>query len=223
MQVFRPKPFVNIAAWQVGVCLFVRMAKSWDGQAKWMGNLIPFLFWAPFSLIGLALLFIRHDYRLSIALLAIGQIAGWLALNYTGLFNNKQFKIAGRTRFEAAFPGFKGEAIFVGFAKPNHKSMLDPHQDLGYLGINESEMVFAGEDGKFSLDRRSITGIKKSASIHTLLAMGGWIRVDASTDDKPITIYFEPREKGTLIGNNRYRKKMVGRLREWKATGRLVT
>lgn len=140
---------------------------------------------------------------------------GWLAVNFLGLTGNASMKAELTRRYEKDHPHDRREKWFVGFARPTFKSYLDPHEDVGFLVLDSSRLLFLGESRKVELHRDQITGIGFRANIHSWLGLGRWVTVDAVLDGKPGRLMIEPRERKTLIGNRRLGTEVHRALLDW--------
>lgn len=197
-------------------------ARWWSGELKWMGNLVPMIFWLPLTAAGVLIGLVKHNYLVGAYLVLAGQIIGWIAINNFGLWQNKALKRHLGKLFELRQGDFDGFRIFVGLSRPGFKSLLDPHEDIGYLAIDGSHLFFVGEHFGFRVQASEIENIAFASSIHTLLGLGGWVELDLTHDGERKILYFEPREERTLWRNNRLRKKLVGRLLNWQTARRLI-
>lgn len=191
------------------------MKRQWNRAQKWKGNLVPALFWFPPTLLGVALGFVKQQFLFGALFIFIGIVVGLVALNYTGLWENNRLKKAAVLNFQREHPNFQGFAVFVGFARAGYGSALDPHEDVGMLALLGNTMVIRGEHLNLEVENRNVKEIGYAGSIHSLIFLGGWIKIVTDTQ----TIYVEPREYSTLSRNNRFRKKMVGRLQNWRRPG----
>lgn len=180
-----------------------------------MGNLLPTLLCAPLLFGGLMLYNpARGLTGPSLWLLLAFPVVGWVAVNYLGLFGNAAMRgVLGR-RLDRFEPGAK-DLVFVGYARPEFGSALDPHEDLGFLIFEEGRLRFEGELHQLSLDRDEISEFTLRSNIHSLLFLGGWVSVEYVEHLRPTRWLLEPREKPTLLANRRYRRVLLQKLRDW--------
>lgn len=177
--------------------------RVWTNRRKWLGNIIPGLFWLPLTGVGIYLLAISEEvFGLGLWFLVAAQVFGWLALNFFGLFENKKIREEMHRRAMAA-PSPPGPCVFVGFASPRYHDLLDAHQDVGFLSFGEDELEFIGETQRISLTREQVLEVHFRPNIHSLVGLGRWIAVEGQIDGRPIRLLVEPRERSTMLGNLR--------------------
>ena len=191
----------------------------WTVRRKWLGNLIPALFWLPLTVIGIVLMVRSGEIvGLGLGVLIAATVVAWLAVNFFGLFENAKMKRQVRHILEA-----KGErpaqAVFVGVATPKYSSAIDPHEDVGYLFFEPHMLAFRGESNTMEMYRNQVVKVRYRWNVHTLIGLGRWISVEGLSEGKPIRLLIEPREKATLLGNLLYSKKLRQRIKRWVAEG----
>ncbi len=147
--------------------------------------------------------------------LGLAQVAAWLTLNWTGLFDNRRMRKALGKELAVLKPGFRGFSAFVGFASPRHTSMLDPHEDVGYLLLTPEAIEFIGDARTIVVKRSQIFGVRFKANIHSVLGLGRWISIEGRMEGKPFEMLFEPRDRDTLIGNLLLGKTLKIRIDNW--------
>ncbi|MDR3691965.1 MAG: hypothetical protein P4L46_21475 [Fimbriimonas sp.] len=191
-------------------------ATVWTARRKWLGNVVPSLFWFPLAAIGVYLV-AAHGQFLGTGLwfLAVSTIAGWLAVNQFGFFENAKMRRTLELILKAQGNEMTGEFLFVGFATPKYSSMVDAHEDVGFLEILEDRICFVSETRKVEIQKVNVSGVGTYFNVHSLLGLGGWVGVDALVGDKRIRMLIEPRERPTLLGSKSYRARLAKRLREW--------
>lgn len=146
----------------------------------------------------------------------IGSVAaGWLAVNLLGLSGNRAMRRSVERLLIENEESLDQRRIFVGIATPSYRSMLDPHEDVGFLILKPEALHFIGDYRKLALSRHAIRKVSRAANIHSWLGLGGWIVIDAYVNDKPARMYIEPREKSTLLGNRLLLKPLHEELKEW--------
>src|SRR5687767_5706701 len=105
----------------------------WTMRRKWLGNILPALVWLPLALGGIFWMIRNGEVvGLGLWLLVAATVLGWLAVNFLGLFENRKMKRQVARILEARGQSV-GDAWFVGIATPRFSSMLDPHEEVGYL------------------------------------------------------------------------------------------
>jgi hypothetical protein len=188
----------------------------WTTRRKWLGNLVPALFWFPLAAIGVFTV-AKNEQFLGPGLwfLAASTILGWLAVNQFGFFENRRMRLQLERILKVQDSEVKGEFIFVGFATPKYSSMLDAHEDVGFFQILPDRLVFVSETRRMELMRSDLTKIGTRANVHTVLGLGRWVSVDAEVGEKKFRLLVEPRERSTMLGSRRYGARLVTRLREW--------
>ncbi len=194
--------------------------RVWTGGRRLLGNLIPFTVAAPFLAIGLWRVFVdRATFGEGLVWFVLYVAALWLAVNFLGLFKNESMKRAMRRRMEASIhPNERPQdPVFVGFARPAFRSLIDPHEDVGFLLLHEDRIEFFGDADRVSLPKACLTRVALRPNPHSWALLGGWVSVEGTLEGKPVRMLFEPREKGTLIGNRGLRKRLQKRIGEWLA------
>jgi hypothetical protein len=185
------------------------MKETWTAYRKLMANLVPACFFVPLFAAGL-LLFQRGHVSLALALFAATPVAGWLAVNSFGLFENRKMKAELRRLLD----GVAG-AVFVGFAPPGRVSALDPHQDLGWLLIHPDRIEFRGERATHVMMRGEIGSVRFRPNVHSLVGLGRWISIEGTRNGKPVRMLIEPRERSTLLANRKLGAQLLDRLLSW--------
>lgn len=181
----------------------------WTHRRRVIGNLLPILCAAPFGILGLVLMY-REGALLGrgFAVFSLTPIVGWLAVNWLGLFENG----AMRRAMERRAIHLPDERWFVGAATPTFVGLLDPHEDVGFLWIDDENIGFFGEHLRISIRRASVTSIRFRPNIHSLIGLGRWVSIEAVIDGHPAQLRIEPRERPTLFGNRRLSRAIRDRL-----------
>ena len=181
-----------------------------------MGNVVPALFWLPPALLGVFLI-IKHGQFLGPGLWCLigSTILGWLAVNQFGFFENNRMRRHLQRILETQHQGLSGEYVFVGFATPKFSSMLDAHEDVGFLRILPDRLSFVSETRHIDVMRSDITEVRFRPNVHTLIGLGRWVSVEAKNGELPIRLLIEPRERGTMLGSKLYGSKLAKQLKSW--------
>lgn len=188
-------------------------AKEWNFQRKLMGNLVPILGGLPFGVIGIKMAFENEGvFGPQLAVLCGMPVAGWLLMNFIGLWGNRGLRASLAKKLSVA----PGQGIyFVGLARPSYRGLLDPHEDVGFLIEHPDSLEFRGESLSFRLNRPDLLGVCYRPNVHTLVGLGRWISVEGKLEGKPIRLLVEPRERPTLLGNLRFSKALKFQLQGW--------
>lgn len=194
-----------------------RKPRVWTTRRKFIGNALPL----SIGLLAAAVVVVATlpkpgdapsaGIRSTIAALAAFVVVSWISTNQLGLWRNTVMRRELSTLLQPP-----AGSIFVGFASPKFKSLLDPHEDLGFLILEPGAVRFLGERREARLDRSEVREIDYAPSTHTWLGLGRWVRVRGEVQGKPVALRFEPREASTLLGNLRRTKKIAAMLRQWK-------
>lgn len=192
----------------------------WTLRRKLLGNLIPMLFSAPFAGIGLYALW-KSGNLLDRGLiwLALAPAVGWIALNFTGLFENRKIQREIEMRLLADRPKPTYRRYYVGMATPAYRGVLDPHEDLGILLLHPDTVEYFGERHRVELPRSAVKEIRYRPNIHSWVGLGRWISLEATLDEKPVRLLVELRQRHTLLGNLRMSRTLMKKLRKWHAEG----
>jgi hypothetical protein len=180
----------------------VSRKRVWTTGRKIMGNLLPTLFALPPAGYGIWWMALHSDIGgRGFWIFASSPIVGWLAMNFLGLFQNGELKQELLVLFRS-IRGKPPEArYFVGVATPKYTSLLDPHEDIGYLMLFRDRLEFVGDHLHFTIYKESIAGIQFRMNPHTLVGLGRWVAIDGEMDGHPIRLQIELRENATLLGN----------------------
>lgn len=191
----------------------------WTTPRKLVGNVLPLLIASP--LLYLAIVeFGKAGPSVGLILwIAAFLAAAWVVLALTGSFGNSAMRKEVGRRFHAERPFDKTERFFVGFARPAYKSALDPHEDVGFLILHSDRIEFWGSVHRATLSKDAVVGARFRPNTHTLVGLGRWISVEGVVEGKPVRLLVEPRDKATLIGNRLHSRRLLARLRAWKAEG----
>jgi hypothetical protein len=131
---------------------------------------------------------------------------------------NKGLRRQIENRFLAEKPETKGDKFFVGFSTPKYRDALDPHEDVGFLILGESDLEFYGGHLNFSFRRSSIQKVKFQANPHSFLFLGKFIRIEAEEDGSPVVVLVEARERKTLWGNRILTQQLRKQIQDYAQT-----
>jgi hypothetical protein len=179
-----------------------------------MSNLVPALVSVPVFVLAITFYIVGY-HELAMICFIVFPLVGWLSINWFGLFQNHCMKNELRSRLKHERITLPESTIFVGFAGPNHTSLLDAHEDVGFICITDKGVDFYGDTQRHGLDRNEIIGINLRANAHTLLGMGRWISIEGKRNGVPIRMMIEPREKKTLWQNRQLGTYLIKQLRKW--------
>jgi hypothetical protein len=114
----------------------------WTSRRKWLGNVVPALVWLPLSFGAIAWMVVRGEIvGLGLWLLIAATVLGWLSVNFWGLFENRKMKLQLGRILEARGILVR-DAPFIGIATPRYSSMVDPHEDVGFLFVHPERLEF---------------------------------------------------------------------------------
>jgi hypothetical protein len=142
-------------------------------------------------------------------------LVGWLAMNYFGLHHNELLKAEVMKRLVATRPDIKATLCFVGIATPKYSSLLDPHEDVGYLVLHNDRIEFFGDHLNLSVGKHDISRVEYLPNPHSILGLGRWISIEGIIGDSRIRLEVEPRERKTLLGNFVFSRLVRARIEEW--------
>ena len=179
-----------------------KLIKVWTSRRKWLGNLVPALFWLAPTAGGIYWI-IRTNIVIGpgLWLLVGGQVLGWLALNLFGLFENGRIRRDSMRNLAHRQPPAPGPVVFVGCASTRHHSILDAHEDVGFLAFGKYELEFIGDEKRVRILREQVQKIHFLPNVHSIMGLGRWIAVEATIGGLPVRLLVEPREKDTMLGN----------------------
>lgn len=190
--------------------------KVWTTKRKLMGNLIPFLFAAPFAVAGVALILIRNEvFGLGLVLFALSPCVAWVAMNYLGLYENRKMRREMQFKLQNSRHQLPPRRFFVGMATPAFTSLLDPHEDVGFLILGQDKVEFFGDVIRLSLDRHQVTAIAVRPNVHSIVGLGRWVCLEGIVKEKPVRLQVELREKNSLLANMILSKSLKKRLEQW--------
>ena len=191
-------------------------AKVWNTRRKLMGNLVPIVGALPFGAAGLAMAIAREGMiGPQLAVFGLMPVVGWLLMNFVGLWENRAIRAELENKLNPPRESNERQVVFVGAARPSYHGLLDPHEDVGFLIVEQDRIQLLGEELRFSLAKKDLYGAHFRPNAHTMVGLGRWISVEGKMEDTPIRLLIEPREKQTLWGNRRLSKGLQRRLQAW--------
>jgi hypothetical protein len=192
--------------------------KVWTNGRKWVGNLVPALFFLPFVAWGVHLM-LKTDQILGSGLwfVAIGVLLGWIGLNIFGLSGNAFMRRELKRNLVAKNVSFDDPHFFVGFSSPRFFGVLDAHEDIGFLFLHEESLEFVGELNQVKIGKAEIQQIRFRPNVHTWVGLGRWISIDGQRKKSRFRMNVEPREKNFLLLNLLGSRAVKEQLRAWAA------
>ena len=188
----------------------------WTSRRKWLGNVVPAIFWVPPATVGLFLVVVKGQFLgTGLWLLILSTVLGWLAVNQFGFFENARMRKQLTNILKATGQELPKEHYFVGFATPKYSSILDAHEDVGFLCIYSDRVSFISESRNLELSKSDLKLVRFRPNVHSLIFLGRWISLEGISGGRPIRLLIEPREKVTLFGNRRFGAKLQKHLAKW--------
>jgi hypothetical protein len=179
-----------------------KLIKVWTSRRKWLGNIVPMLFWILPTVGGVIWVFLSGKILgPGFWVLIGGQVLGWISLNLFGLYENGRIKRDSMRNLALRRPPAPGPVIFVGCASTRHHSLLDAHEDVGFLAFGPHEIEFIGDDRRMRILREQIQKVHFQPNVHSIVGLGRWISIEATINGLPVRLLLEPRERNTLLGN----------------------
>jgi hypothetical protein len=192
----------------------------WNMRRKIMGNLVPALVGLPFAVVGVVQVTRTLDATgRGLWWVSASVVLAWLSVNFLGLWDNRRMQREMKRRLIEKDEPLPEAAVFVGCTTPNYAGWLDPHEDVGYLVVEDDKLVFHGDKLELAVLKSETTRIRFRPNVHSLAGLGRWIAVEGVSEGTPIRLLIEPREKRTLLGNLRYSRVLKSRLAAWFAGG----
>jgi hypothetical protein len=192
--------------------------KVWTNGRKWVGNLLPALFFMPPVAWGIYWMF-KNDQILGPGFwyVALGTLLGWIGLNIFGLTGNAFMRRELKRNLIAKNVAFEDPHFFVGFSSPKFFGVLDAHEDIGFLFLRESTLEFVGEVNQVKIARGEIKEIRFRPNIHSWVGLGRWISIDGLRKKSRFRMNIEPREKNYLLLNLLTSRRVKEELQAWAA------
>ena len=188
----------------------------WTIQRRVLGNVVPALFWVPLASFGLLWMAYRAELTgLGLWFLFAASMVGWFSLNQFGLFQNSKMRRHLERLLKAKGEDFGGRVWFVGFASPRYSSLLDAHEDVGFLRLLPDRLRFRSETRVVELMRDQIVTVRFRMNVHSLVGLGRWVSVEAIADGQPIRLLLEVRDRATMLANLKRSRSFLDALKQW--------
>lgn len=184
---------------------------------KFAGNIVPLALFFLVAGIGLWIAYGVNQLVIGFAILAFSPILCWLTVNGIGLWDNDQLKKTMSLRLRFAHPNLNAPKYFVGFARPSYRSVLDPHEDVGFLILHEDRIEFYGGIHNIEFSREDFHEVVTRSNPHSLLGLGGWVSIEGNFEGQPIRMLIEPREDSSLLGNKGWARFLTIEIKKWAA------
>lgn len=188
----------------------------WTPAVKLMGNLLPIGVALPFALFAIGWMIAKGAIgTLGLAFFAFSPVAAWISMNFLGLYRNRQMRRQLEVFLRGVRPKLSSPILFVGAATPKYSSLLDPHEDIGFLILLPDKLEFFGDRMNLAIDRSKVVGVEFRPNVHTVVGLGRWISIDGVADKERIRLLIEPREKSTLLGNLLFGRQVKRKIEAW--------
>lgn len=136
-------------------------------------------------------------------------VIGWLSVNVLGLASNGVMRDEMGRRYGREFGTPSADLWFVGMARPSFRSVLDPHEEVALIWRDGDHLVVMGDLTRHEIPQSAITDVRLKRNIHSLFFLGGWVSLTWEESSGTQTLLMEPRQKHTLLANNRLRKALM--------------
>jgi hypothetical protein len=181
-----------------------------------MGSVIPLIFTAPVLALGTREA-VEQGFTLTLlGYVALVMVVGWVTTSLFGQVGSGGVKRWMAHKLQDERPADPNPKWFIGFATPDYRSMLDPHEDLGWLVLAEDEIDLIGTQLRLQIPRGALTQVTRKANPHTALGLGGWIAIDWEENGVVSQIFLEPRARPTVLGNKLMIKRLIVELETWR-------
>lgn len=187
----------------------------WTHRAKWIGNILPLLIGVPFIVIGLIIGARSHSWRDGVLIwFGLGVLLPALTLNWLGLAGNQTLKSDFYARNSRAFARESdSDCLFFGVASSGFRSLLDPHEDIGFICLHENGFRFYGEKIRVEVSGAEIKGLGWKANPHSWLGLGGFALITYNQKGEDKTLLMESREKSSLLANKKLTHSVLDQLK----------
>jgi len=190
--------------------------KVWTRTRRLMGNFIPAIIALPFGIAGILLFDIQKPFwGVSFWLLVAFVAVGWVAVCLFGLYQNLEMRAELARRLDRAHEGRNEERYFVGIARPKYRSILDAHEDVGFIIVQPERLDFFGDTLHLEILKSTVREIRFRANPHSWVGLGRWVSVEGTLKGNEFRLLMEPRESATLLGNLRRSRDLCERLQTW--------
>jgi hypothetical protein len=148
-------------------------------------------------------------------LILLGTLAGWISLNFFGLFQNRKMREE-LSKILDADRVLPADRLFVGFTTPKYTGLLDAHEDVGFLCFSAETLRFVSETRTVDVEKGNVKRVVFRPNVHSVLGLGRWVCVEGERKGTEIRMLLEPRERPTMLGNLRYGRRMRDKIESWR-------
>jgi len=193
----------------------------WSGIRKLQANFVPLAFgivvgaWVYNAKVPQESVPSTDSWNASFWGLACFVAVSWTTLALKLLSGNASMKSALTRSLQASIKDCATRPWFVGMATPSFSSILDPHEDIGFLIIEPERVRFVGETKTIEMPREAVKLVRSRFSIHTAGLVGRWISLEGTLDEKEVRLMLEPRGCHTMIGDFLSSRKLKKELETW--------
>lgn len=176
--------------------------KVWTPRRKLLGNLIPLLFALPFAVWGATTLVRTGEvFGPGLWQFSLAPVVAWFGMCLLGLAGNESMRGQLIRLLRLPPPSHEESRWFVGFSRPSHFGLLDPHEDIGFLRLTPTAIRFEGERYRVEIPTPAVERVRFRANAHSWVGLGRWISIEGTLEGQKIRMLVEPRERATLLGN----------------------
>jgi hypothetical protein len=181
----------------------------WNWRRQLLGNIGPLAVGFPFQALGIFIMW-RSNLLLGsgLAWFLAGTILSATSLNWLGTYGGHDLQLQFDVWYQAKVTHLPQTKFFAGFATSKYSSLLDPHEDIGYLYLTPTHIGFLGEKYEFQIENSAITSVRGRFNPHSLLGLGGFIKIEFKVEGKNSSVLFEARSERTLLQNKREGRKL---------------
>ncbi|HQU19670.1 MAG TPA: hypothetical protein PLA92_11545, partial [Fimbriimonadaceae bacterium] len=128
-------------------------------------------------------------------------VVAWVGMCLLGLAGNESMRGQLIRLLKLPPPTHEESRWFVGFSRPSHFGLLDPHEDIGFLRLTPTAIRFEGERYRVEIPTPAGERVRFRANAHSWVGLGRWISIEGTLEGQKIRMLVEPRERATLLGN----------------------
>jgi len=192
--------------------------KIWTWRRQLTGNILPLIPGLPFLVIGFYTMCHQQKFLgWGLLIFSLGVATTWISLNWLACYASRGLQLEFDIWYQSKIAELPKERYFVGFAQPNYSGILDPHQDIGFLALGESNLIFLGEKFHLSFPKSTIKEVKFKWNPHSIVGLGRWICVQGTSDSMDFHLKIEPRSESTLLADKRASSILRNRIQNWAA------